>query len=57
MFRFRKLNPAIRFVIGGSVIVLGVICGVRCMVNATGDTAYLMGLYAAEHPEARLEEV
>ena len=43
MLRFRKLNPDIRFVIGGAVIVLGVICGVRCMVNATGDTAYSMG--------------
>lgn len=57
MSRFRKLNPSIRYVIGGAVIALGVICGVRCMVNATGDFAYLKGLYAAEHPEARLEEV
>ena len=52
MKAFRKLNPGIRFIIG----VVSVICGIRCMVNATGDTAYLEGLHDRTNIEAQLIE-
>lgn len=43
MKEFRKLHSSIRFAIG----VIAIICGVRCVVNATGDYAYFKGLHDA----------